>query len=115
MSERINGTVSEWNGSVQPPYGFIDVEGLDKHVAFSLEDVKENRDEVLKVGAKVSFLYEPGTFEQAADDVCLSTFTVAITPVWSGLGYLFSKDAVKILTKEEVQKRMARCDGNNHN
>jgi hypothetical protein len=31
-------------------------------------------------------------------------FTVATTTVWSGLGYLFSKDAVKILTKEEVEK-----------
>ncbi|KAJ5912995.1 hypothetical protein N7504_001878 [Penicillium tannophilum] len=71
MSERINGTVSEWEGSVEPPYGFIDVEGVDKFVAFSIEDVKENQDDILKVGAKVSFVYEPGTSEQSADDVNL--------------------------------------------
>lgn len=38
-------------------------------------------------------------------------FTVAITTIWSGLGYLLSKDAVRILTEEEVQRRMARPHG----
>jgi cardiolipin synthase len=42
-------------------------------------------------------------------------FTVAITTIWSGLGYVLSKDAVKILTEEEVEKRMARSDANKHN
>jgi cardiolipin synthase len=37
---------------------------------------------------------------------------VATTTVWSGLGYFFSKDAVKILTKEEVQERMDCPDEN---
>ncbi|XWW98780.1 hypothetical protein V2A60_006782 [Cordyceps javanica] len=71
MAGRINGIVSEWNGSVEPSYGFIDVEGSDKHVAFSIEDVKQNKDEILRVGAMITFVYEPGTYEQAADDVCL--------------------------------------------
>ncbi|KAJ5536349.1 hypothetical protein N7513_009535 [Penicillium frequentans] len=71
MSERINGTVSAWEASVEPPYGFIDVEGVDKFVAFSIEDVKEDKEEILKVGAKVSFVYEPGTSEQSADHVKL--------------------------------------------
>ncbi|PYI27318.1 phosphatidyl synthase [Aspergillus indologenus CBS 114.80] len=38
-------------------------------------------------------------------------YLVAGTTIWSGLSYVFSKDAVKILTKEEVQKRIARAAG----
>lgn len=38
-------------------------------------------------------------------------YLVAATTVWSGLSYVFSKDAVKILSKEEVQKRIARAAG----
>jgi cardiolipin synthase len=38
-------------------------------------------------------------------------YLVAATTIWSGLSYVFSKDAVKILTKEEVQKRIARASG----
>ncbi|KAJ5524413.1 hypothetical protein N7494_011063 [Penicillium frequentans] len=59
MSERINGIVSP----IVPTHALC--------VAFSIEDVKENKDEILKVGAKVSFVYEPGTSEQSADDVNL--------------------------------------------
>lgn len=51
----------------------------------------------------------PGSWSELTSE---DRFTVAITTVWSGLGYLFSKDAVKILTKEEVRKRMARSYGN---
>jgi cardiolipin synthase len=36
-------------------------------------------------------------------------YLVAATTLWSGLSYVFSKDAVKILSKEEVQKRIARA------
>ncbi|KAJ5826157.1 hypothetical protein N7474_003295 [Penicillium riverlandense] len=36
-------------------------------------------------------------------------YLVAGTTLWSGLSYVFSKDAVKILTKEEVQKRIAQA------
>ncbi|GKZ39216.1 cardiolipin synthase [Aspergillus brasiliensis] len=38
-------------------------------------------------------------------------YLVAATTLWSGLSYVFSKDAVKILSKEEVQKRIARAAG----
>ncbi|KAL4898567.1 phosphatidyl synthase [Aspergillus ambiguus] len=36
-------------------------------------------------------------------------YLVAVTTLWSGLSYVFAKDAVKILSKEEVQKRIARA------
>ncbi|KAJ5669291.1 cardiolipin synthase (CMP-forming) [Penicillium macrosclerotiorum] len=36
-------------------------------------------------------------------------YLVAGTTIWSGLSYVFSKNAVKILTKEEVQKRIAQA------
>ncbi|OGM50294.1 phosphatidyl synthase [Aspergillus bombycis] len=36
-------------------------------------------------------------------------YLVAATTIWSGMSYIFSRDAVKILTKEEVQKRLARA------
>jgi cardiolipin synthase len=39
----------------------------------------------------------------------ISRYLVAGTTLWSGLSYVFSKDAVKILTKEEVQKRIAQA------
>ncbi|KAF7591268.1 cardiolipin synthase [Aspergillus hancockii] len=39
-------------------------------------------------------------------------YLVAATTIWSGMSYIFSKDAVKILTKEEVQKRIARASAN---
>ena len=39
-------------------------------------------------------------------------YLVAGTTIWSGLSYVFSKDAVKILSKEEVQQRIARARGN---
>lgn len=37
-------------------------------VAFRVEDVKEDPEVTLKVGAKVSFVYGPGTSKQSADD-----------------------------------------------
>ncbi|KAJ5203940.1 cardiolipin synthase (CMP-forming) [Penicillium cinerascens] len=36
-------------------------------------------------------------------------YLVAGTTIWSGLSYVFSKNAVKILSKEEVQKRIAQA------
>lgn len=39
-------------------------------------------------------------------------YLVAATTIWSGMSYIFSRDAVKILTKEEVQKRIARASSN---
>ncbi|KAK2764871.1 hypothetical protein FQN54_008568 [Arachnomyces sp. PD_36] len=32
-------------------------------------------------------------------------YIVAITTVWSGMSYIYSKDAVKILTREEIDKK----------
>ncbi|KAM0093609.1 hypothetical protein ACP6JD_003013 [Aspergillus fumigatus] len=43
------------------------------------------------------------------DGMTALQYLVASTTIWSGLSYVFSKDAVKILTKEEVQKRLARA------
>ncbi|KAL1999663.1 hypothetical protein VTN02DRAFT_4200 [Thermoascus thermophilus] len=34
-------------------------------------------------------------------------YLVAATTIWSGLSYVFSRDAVKILTREEIEKRVA--------
>lgn len=43
-------------------------------VAFSLEDVqKDKQAEILKVGAQVTFVYEPGSYELSADDVQLAS------------------------------------------
>ncbi|KAJ5980056.1 cardiolipin synthase (CMP-forming) [Penicillium waksmanii] len=36
-------------------------------------------------------------------------YLVAGTTLWSGLSYVFSNNAVKILTKEEIQKRIAQA------
>ncbi|KAJ9301403.1 hypothetical protein DTO271G3_1538 [Paecilomyces variotii] len=36
-------------------------------------------------------------------------YIVATTTIWSGLSYVYAKDAVKILTKEEIQKRITRA------
>ncbi|KAI3103051.1 hypothetical protein CBS147333_7655 [Penicillium roqueforti] len=37
------------------------------------------------------------------------TYLVAGTTLWSGLSYVFSNNAVKILSKEEIQKRIAQA------
>jgi hypothetical protein len=39
----------------------------------------------------------------------LSRYLVAGTTIWSGLSYVFSNNAVKILSNEEVQKRIAQA------
>jgi cardiolipin synthase len=36
-------------------------------------------------------------------------YLVAATTIWSGLSYVFSKDAVKILSHKEIQQRIARA------
>jgi hypothetical protein len=38
-----------------------------------------------------------------------SRYLVAGTTLWSGLSYVFSNNAVKILSKEEIQKRVAQA------
>ncbi|KAJ5166390.1 cardiolipin synthase (CMP-forming) [Penicillium canariense] len=37
-------------------------------------------------------------------------YLVATTTIWSGLSYVFSNNAVKILTKDEIQKRIAQAE-----
>ncbi|PGH28699.1 hypothetical protein GX50_08557 [[Emmonsia] crescens] len=37
----------------------------------------------------------------------LNRYVVAGTTVWSGASYIYSKDAVKILTAEEIENRAA--------
>ncbi|OOQ82090.1 phosphatidyl synthase [Penicillium brasilianum] len=37
-------------------------------------------------------------------------YLVAATTIWSGMSYVFSNNAVKILTKEEIQKRIAQAE-----
>jgi hypothetical protein len=34
-------------------------------------------------------------------------YLVAATTLWSGLSYIYSKDAVKILTRDEIERRTA--------
>ncbi|KAJ5600305.1 hypothetical protein N7450_001372 [Penicillium hetheringtonii] len=41
-------------------------------------------------------------------------YLVAGTTLWSGLSYVFSNNAVKILTKEEIQKRIAQASTKKH-
>jgi cardiolipin synthase len=36
-------------------------------------------------------------------------YLVAATTIWSGLSYVFSKDAVKILSDKEIQERITRA------
>jgi cardiolipin synthase len=37
-------------------------------------------------------------------------YLVAATTIWSGLSYVFSKDAVKILTDKEIKERIAKAE-----
>jgi cardiolipin synthase len=37
-------------------------------------------------------------------------YIVATTTVWSGLSYVYSKDAVKILSREDIEARLARTE-----
>jgi len=43
-------------------------------------------------------------------DSIICRYLVAATTIWSGLSYVFSNSAVKILTKEEIQKRIAQAE-----
>ena len=38
----------------------------------------------------------------------IKRYLVATTTVWSGASYVYSKDAVKILTREEREQRAAK-------
>ncbi|PYI10796.1 phosphatidyl synthase [Aspergillus sclerotiicarbonarius CBS 121057] len=68
--------------------------------------------QLLLVGSAIALPVLPETVIQAwhlQEAMTAFQYLVAATTLWSGFSYVFSKDAVKILTKEEVQKRIARA------
>ncbi|ODM20381.1 hypothetical protein SI65_03434 [Aspergillus cristatus] len=68
--------------------------------------------QLLLVGSAIALPVLPETFLDAwhlREAMTGFQYLVAGTTIWSGLSYVFSKNAVKILTKEEVQKRIARA------
>ncbi|KAI9371482.1 phosphatidyl synthase [Aspergillus egyptiacus] len=70
--------------------------------------------QLLLVGSAMALPVLPETFLDAwhlKEAMTAFQYLVAATTIWSGLSYVFSKDAVKILSKEEVQKRIARAAG----
>jgi cardiolipin synthase len=50
------------------------------------------------------------SFGFALTDLSVCRYLVAATTIWSGMSYVFSNNAVKILTKEEIQKRIAQAE-----
>ncbi|KAL2871320.1 cardiolipin synthase [Aspergillus lucknowensis] len=70
--------------------------------------------QLLLVGSAMALPVAPEAFLDAwnlREAMTAFQYLVAATTIWSGLSYVFSKDAVKILSKEEVQKRIARAAG----
>ncbi|KAL2828235.1 CDP-alcohol phosphatidyltransferase-domain-containing protein [Aspergillus cavernicola] len=70
--------------------------------------------QLLLVGSAMALPVLPEIFLDAwhlKEAMTAFQYLVAATTIWSGLSYVFSKDAVKILSKEEVQKRIARAAG----
>ncbi|KAL4738654.1 CDP-alcohol phosphatidyltransferase-domain-containing protein [Aspergillus similis] len=68
--------------------------------------------QLLLVGSAIALPVVPEAFIDAwqlKETMTAFQYLVAATTIWSGLSYVFSKDAVKILSKEEVQKRIARA------
>ncbi|KAL4918052.1 CDP-alcohol phosphatidyltransferase-domain-containing protein [Aspergillus aurantiobrunneus] len=71
--------------------------------------------QLLLVGSAIALPVVPEAFIDAwnlKEAMAGFQYLVAATTIWSGLSYVFSKDAVKILSKDEVQKRIARAAGN---
>ncbi|GFF35835.1 cardiolipin synthase [Aspergillus lentulus] len=70
--------------------------------------------QLVLVGSAIALPVIPEAFLDAwnlREGMTALQYLVAATTIWSGLSYVFSKDAVKILTKEEIQKRLARASG----
>ncbi|KAL5360871.1 phosphatidyl synthase [Aspergillus floccosus] len=68
--------------------------------------------QLLLVGSAIALPVVPETVLDAwnlREAMTAFQYLVAATTLWSGLSYVFAKDAVKILSKEEVQKRIARA------
>lgn len=53
-----------------------------------------------------------GACKQLIGDAAETRYAVAITTVWSVLGYLISRDAVKILSAKETRKRIGQAEEN---
>ncbi|KAL1980317.1 hypothetical protein VTN96DRAFT_4375 [Rasamsonia emersonii] len=69
--------------------------------------------QLLLVGSSMALPVVPDWLSGAwglSDGMIGLQYLVAITTIWSGLSYVFSKDAVKILTKKEIQERIARAE-----
>ncbi|KAL3480691.1 phosphatidyl synthase [Aspergillus californicus] len=70
--------------------------------------------QLLLVGSAMALPVLPGAFLDAwhlNEAMTAFQYIVAATTIWSGLSYVFTKDAVKILSKEEVQRRIAKAAG----
>ncbi|KAL3495593.1 CDP-alcohol phosphatidyltransferase-domain-containing protein [Aspergillus germanicus] len=70
--------------------------------------------QLLLVGSAMALPVLPETILDAwslREAMTAFQYLVAATTIWSGLSYVFSKDAVKILSKEEIQRRIARAAG----
>ncbi|KAL4967334.1 cardiolipin synthase [Aspergillus stella-maris] len=68
--------------------------------------------QLLLVGSAIALPVLPEAFIDAwslREAMSAFQYLVAGTTIWSGLSYVWTKDAVKILSKEEVQKRIARA------
>ncbi|KAI9036068.1 cardiolipin synthase [Aspergillus affinis] len=71
--------------------------------------------QLLLVGSAIAMPVVPEAFLDAwhlKEAMTAFQYLVAGTTLWSGLSYVFSRNAVKILTKEEIQKRIARASAN---
>lgn len=68
--------------------------------------------QLLLVGSSIALPVLPASFAGAwglYDGLVGLQYLVAATTIWSGLSYVFSKDAVKILSDKEIQQRITRA------
>ncbi|KAE8353531.1 CDP-alcohol phosphatidyltransferase-domain-containing protein [Aspergillus coremiiformis] len=71
--------------------------------------------QLLLVGSAIALPVVPETIIDAwnlKEAMIGFQYLVAATTIWSGMSYIFSRDAVKILSKAEIQKRIARASTN---
>ncbi|PKY06824.1 hypothetical protein P168DRAFT_288719 [Aspergillus campestris IBT 28561] len=68
--------------------------------------------QLLLVGSAIAMPVVPEPFLDAwnlKEAMSMFQYLVAGTTIWSGLSYVFSNNAVKILSKEEIQRRIAKA------
>ncbi|PLB36818.1 cardiolipin synthase, partial [Aspergillus candidus] len=68
--------------------------------------------QLLLVGSAIAMPVVPEPFLDAwnlKEAMSVFQYLVAGTTIWSGLSYVFSNNAVKILSKEEIQRRIAKA------